>query len=39
MNWTTACPDWEKRVLKGETLIVNPPLFPAEAERALDILD
>jgi len=38
MNWTTACPNWESRILAGESLITNPPLFPKEAERALEIL-
>ena len=35
---TTACLDWEKRVINGESLISFPPLFPKEAESALDIL-
>jgi hypothetical protein len=26
MNWSTACPDWEKRIIAGESLITFPPL-------------
>ena len=37
MNWSTACTDWERRVLSGETLITFPPLFPKEAEDALAV--
>jgi phage terminase large subunit-like protein len=34
---STACPDWERRVVAGETLIASPPLFPGEASAALDV--
>lgn len=36
MDWTTACPDWERRIKAGETLI-PPPIFAGEAEQALRI--
>lgn len=37
MEWTTACPDWERRIVAGESLIVSPPLFPDVADQAWDI--
>src|SRR5690606_28955204 len=36
-EWTTACPDWEKRIKAGRALIVSPPLFADEAQAALDV--
>ncbi len=37
MTWTTSCPDWERRILAGESLISMPPLFPDEAASALSV--
>jgi len=36
MEWTTACPDWERRLVAGES-IIPPPIYPDEAARAVAI--
>lgn len=36
MKWSTACPDWERRIVAGES-IIPAPIFPDQAEQALAI--
>lgn len=38
MQWTTSLPDWEQRILAGQSLIPCPPLFPDEAQAGLDVM-
>jgi phage terminase large subunit-like protein len=35
--WSTACPDWERRITTGRPLIAFPPIFPEQAREALDV--
>ncbi|HFK1829529.1 TPA: terminase large subunit [Pseudomonas aeruginosa] len=36
MEWTTACPDWADRLIRGDS-IIPPPIFLEMAEQALDV--
>lgn len=36
LSWTTAMPDWERRLINGES-IIPPPIFPNMAAQALAI--
>ncbi|WP_273036003.1 terminase large subunit [Massilia timonae] len=37
MEYTTACPDWERRIVAREALITQGPLFPDVAAEAWEI--
>lgn len=36
-KWTTACPDWEERIISGRSLIPCPVLFPSTADNYMSM--
>jgi len=36
-KWSTACLDWEQRIVAGESLIPIAPLFPSKAQDAMGV--
>lgn len=37
MKWSTACIDWERRIVARESLIPSGPLFPDQSAEALEV--
>lgn len=39
IDWSTALPDWEKRIVAGKSLVPVGALFPESANEALDVFN
>lgn len=37
MSWTTACPEWETRIVERESILPLKPIFQDQADDALDV--
>jgi len=37
MDWTTACPDWESRIVERQPMMPMSPIFQDQADDALDV--
>jgi len=38
-KWTTALPDWERRIIAGESIVPVKPLYPVMANRAVAFME
>lgn len=39
LTWDTSRPDWRERIIRRESLLPCPPLFPAEAISAMEVFN
>lgn len=39
LSWSTACRDWEKRIIAGESLVPCDPLFPEAAAQGMAVFN